>query len=66
MNTYAYGFMKVKSNNMKHQATFAAKYLLVLEIPCTGTTCWTNGDQSPGGETTDCGDNLYSAEETSS
>jgi hypothetical protein len=55
-NTYAYGFIKVDAKlMMKHQATFAEPITGSGNPPTTGTTCWTNGEQSPGGETTDCG-----------
>ena len=53
-NLYSYGFIKVDANMiMKHQATFAAP--ITGSGTGLGTTCWTNGNQSPGGETTDCG-----------
>ena len=55
-NTYAYGFIKVDANiMMKHQATFADPIVGSGDPLGSGTTCWTNGNQSPGGETTDCG-----------
>ena len=55
-NTYAYGFIKVDAKViMKHQATFAEAITGSGDPPTTGTTCWTNGNQSPGGTTTDCG-----------
>jgi hypothetical protein len=55
-NTYAYGFIKVDAKiMMKHQATFADPIVGSGDETSAGTTCWTNGDQSPGGETTDCG-----------
>jgi hypothetical protein len=55
-NTYAYGFIKVDAKiMMKHQATFADPIVGSGDKTSAGTTCWTNGDQSPGGETTDCG-----------
>jgi hypothetical protein len=55
-NTYAYGFIKVDAKViMKHQATFAEAITGSGDPTSTGTTCWTNGSQSPGGETTDCG-----------
>ena len=55
-NIYAYGFIKVDAKViMKHQATFAEAITGSGDPPSTGTTCWTNGDQSPGGTTTDCG-----------
>ena len=55
-NTYAYGFIKVDANiMMKHQATFADPIVGSGDPNSAGTTCWTNGNQSPGGETTDCG-----------
>ena len=55
-NIYAYGFIKVDAKViMKHQATFAEAITGSGDPPSTGTTCWTNGSQSPGGETTDCG-----------
>jgi len=40
---------------MKHQATFADPIVGSGDPLGSGTTCWTNGNQSPGGETTDCG-----------
>ena len=53
-NLYSYGFIKVDANMiMKHQATFAAP--ITGSGTGLGTTCWTNGNSSPGGETTDCG-----------
>jgi hypothetical protein len=55
-NTYAYGFIKVDAKViMKHQATFAVGITGSGDPNGNGTTCWTNGNQSPGGETTDCG-----------
>ena len=55
-NTYAYGFIKVDAKiMMKHQATFADPIVGSGDPLGSGTTCWTNGNQSPGGETTDCG-----------
>jgi hypothetical protein len=55
-NTYAYGFIKVDAKViMKHQATFALAITGSGDPNGNGTTCWTNGNQSPGGETTDCG-----------
>ena len=55
-NTYAYGFIKVDAKViMKHQATFAVAITGSGDPNGNGTTCWTNGNQSPGGETTDCG-----------
>ena len=55
-NTYAYGFIKVDAKiMMKHQATFADPIVGSGDKTSAGTTCWTNGDQSPGGETTDFG-----------
>jgi len=55
-NIYAYGFIKVDAKViMKHQATFAEAITGSGDPPTTGTTCWTNGNQSPGGTTTDCG-----------
>jgi hypothetical protein len=55
-NIYAYGFIKVDAKvMMKHQATFAEAITGSGDPPTTGTTCWTNGNQSPGGTTTDCG-----------
>ena len=53
-NLYSYGFIKVDANMiMKHQATFAAP--ITGSGTGLGTTCWTNGNSSPGGQTTDCG-----------
>jgi len=55
-NIYAYGFIKVDAKViMKHQATFAVAITGSGDPNGNGTTCWTNGNQSPGGETTDCG-----------
>ena len=55
-NIYAYGFIKVDAKlMMKHQATFADPITGSGDPPTKGTTCWTNGSQSPGGATTDCG-----------